>query len=302
MMTDRSPTALKLIPVDAIEVLNPRDRDGKIFEEIVLNIKEIGLKKPITVTPRPRSDGEARYLLVCGEGRLKAFRELGEHQIPAMVVEVTDEDAFIMSLAENIARRHYRPVELMVAIEQMQKKGYDHLTIAAKTGLSSSYVHGIMGLLEKGELRLLDAVERGKMPLNAALAIVNAGKSSAAVQDALQDAYESGALRGKALLDARRIIERRQSLGKTFNKALARKSVPVSSHSLVKSYQKEVERQKLIVKKAAFVHDKLLFVASAFRQLMTDDHFETLLRAEGLNTLPKYLADRVQRNGDIRHD
>lgn len=260
---ERGPTELQLIPVDTIEVLNPRDRDSKIFEEIVRNIKEIGLKKPITVTPRPRSDCTERYLLVCGEGRLKAFRELGEPEIPAIIVDVTDEDAFIMSLAENIARRHYRPVELMVAVEQMQKKGYDHVTIASKTGLSAAYVYGIMGLLEKGELRLLDAVERGKIPLNSALAIVNAGKSSAAVQDALQDAYESGSLRGKALLDARRIIARRQSLGKTFNKAISRKNVPVSSHSLVKSYQKEVERQKLIVKKAAFAHDKLLFVASA---------------------------------------
>ncbi len=299
MKKEKTPSELQLIPLDAIEVLNPRERDSKVFAEIVRNIKEIGLKKPITVTPRPRSNGTPRYLLVCGEGRLKAFQELGEPEIPAMVVDVTDEDAFIMSLAENIARRHYRPLELMVAIEQLQKKGYDHLKIAAKTGLSSAYVHGIMVLLETGELRLLDAVERGKIPLNSALAIVNAGKSSASVQDALQDAYESGALRGKALLEARKIIERRQSLGKSFNKAMGRKNIAVSSHSLVKSYQKEVERQKLIVKKAAFAHEKLLFVASAFRQLMADDHFATLLRAEGLNTLPKYLSERVQRAGDV---
>lgn len=299
MKKEQAPTELQLIPLDDIEVLNPRERDSKVFAEIVRNIKEIGLKKPITVTPRPRSNGSPRYLLVCGEGRLKAFQELSEPKIPAMVVDVTDEDAFIMSLAENIARRHYRPLELMVAIEQLQKNGYDHLKIAAKTGLSSGYVHGIMVLLETGELRLLDAVERGKIPLNSALAIVNAGKSSASVQDALQDAYESGALRGRALLEARKIIERRQSLGKSFNKAMARKNIPVSSHSLVKSYQKEVERQKLIVKKAAFAHEKLLFIASAFRQLMADDHFATLLRAEGLNTLPKYLSERVLRVGDV---
>lgn len=299
MKRETAPTKLQLIPLDAIEVLNPRERDAKIFADIVRNIKEIGLKKPITVTPRIRSNGMPRYLLVCGEGRLKAFQELGEPSIPAMVVDVTDEDAFIMSLAENIARRHYRPLELMVAIEQLQKKGYDHLKIAAKTGLSSTYIHGIMVLLEKGELRLLDAVERGKIPLNAALAIVNAGKSSAAVQDALQDAYESGALRGKALLEARKIIDRRQSLGKSFNKAIGRKNIPVSSHSLVKSYQKEVERQKLIVKKAEFAHEKLLFVASAFRQLMADDHFATLLRAEGLNSLPTYLSERVLRAEEV---
>lgn len=295
MTKEQTGALLQLVPVDAIEVLNPRERNEKAFEEIVRNIKEIGLKKPITVTPRLRSDGAARYLLVCGEGRLKAFQQLGESKIPAIVVDVTDEDAFVMSLAENIARRRYRPLDLMLAIEQLQKKGYDHLKIAAKTGLTAGYVHGIMMLLETGELRLLDAVERGKISLNAALDIVNAGKSSAAVQEALQDAYESGALRGKALLEARRLIEKRQNLGKSFGRAMPRKNVPVSSHSLVKTYQKEVERQRLIVTKAAFAQEKLLFVTSAFRELLADDHFATLLRAEGLTTMPKYLSERVQR-------
>ena len=48
-------------------------------------------------------DGVTKYLLVCGEGRLNAFRLLGETPIPALVVEVDDEDAFIMSMA----RRQY---------------------------------------------------------------------------------------------------------------------------------------------------------------------------------------------------
>lgn len=152
--------------------------------------------------------------------------------------------------------------------------------------------------MDKGELRLLDAVERGKIPLHEALVIAGAGNNPVAVQQALQDAYESGALRGKALLEARRLIERRQSLGKSFARAIPRKNVAVTSHSLVKSYQKQVERQKLIVQKANFAHTKLLFVASAFRQLIADDHFATLLRAEGLNTLPAYLSQRIQRTED----
>jgi hypothetical protein len=44
-------------------------------------------------------DGDPRYVLVCGEVRLNAFRILGETHIPALVVDVSDEDAFIMSLA-----------------------------------------------------------------------------------------------------------------------------------------------------------------------------------------------------------
>ena len=88
----------------------PRERNKQVFEQIVDNIKSVGLKKPITVTARPGENGAEKYLLVCGEGRLKAFMALGESTIAAMVIDVSDEDAFIMSMVENIARRKSSPL------------------------------------------------------------------------------------------------------------------------------------------------------------------------------------------------
>ena len=85
---------------------------------------------PITVTERPGDDGQPRYLLVCGEGRLNAFRILGETHIPALVVDVSDEDAFIMSLAENIARRGYRPLEILADILIRPAFNQDKLDLA----------------------------------------------------------------------------------------------------------------------------------------------------------------------------
>jgi ParB/RepB/Spo0J family partition protein len=186
-----TPSEVRMVEVSAIEVLNPRERNDKVFDEIVVNIKRVGIKKPITVTPRPGPDGVERYLLVCGEGRLKAFKALGESRIPALVVDVSDEDAFIMSLAENIARRQYRPLELLAGIEQLREKGYNAKTIAAKTGLTQTYVQGILTLLQQGEQRLIVAVEHGEIPLNAALTIVGAGDDDKAIQAALQDAAGS---------------------------------------------------------------------------------------------------------------
>ena len=172
-MTKKQPMGnLRMIPVDRIEVLNPRERNKQVFEGIVENIKSVGLKKPITVTARPDAKGEEKFLLVCGEGRLKALTILGETTIPAMVIDVSDEDAFIMSMVENIARRKSSPIELLAGIQQLVAKGYDKYTIAKKTGLSVDYVHGIMVLIKNGEERLMVAVESGRIPLNAALAIV----------------------------------------------------------------------------------------------------------------------------------
>ena len=283
---------LQMIPIDRIRVLNPRDRNGQVFEQIVGNIKILGLKKPVTVTPRTDANGPY-FLLICGEGRLKAFRSLGQSEIPAMVVQVDDEQGFIMSLAENIARRQGRPLELLAGIEQLKKKGYDRRAIAKKTGLSQEYVNGILQLLETGEERLLVAVEQGRIPLNVALTIAGAGSSDKDIQAALQEAYETGQLRGSQLLQARKIIERRGTLGRSVARNAPRKPTNVTSASLIRSYQHEVERQKLMVRKAELAQHRLIFVTEALRQLLTNEDFTNLLRAEGLDTLPKYLADRV---------
>lgn len=288
---------IRMIPMNRIDVLNPRERNKVVFDEIVANIKAIGLKKPITVTHRAGADGADRYLLVCGEGRMKAFHLLGEKSIPALVVTVSDENAFIMSLAENIARRQCRPLELLAGIEQLQAKGYDKKIIAQKTGLSVEYVHGILILLNKGEERLLIAVESGKIPLNAALSIVGAGDDNKEIQVALQGAYESGKLRGSQLIQARRVIERRQTLGRSMERGTPRKRQDVTTSSLVRVYQKEVDRQKQMVRKAEIAQQRLLFIVGALRELLADENFTTLLRAENLDSLPKYLAERVWVGG-----
>jgi ParB family chromosome partitioning protein len=292
---------LRMIPISSIEVLNTRERNQRMFAGIVGNIRDIGLKKPITVTPRPGGDGGEHYLLICGEGRLKAYQSLKQDSIPALVVDVSTEDAYIMSLTENIARRKCHPVELLAGIGQLRDKGYDKKAIAKKTGLSVEYVQGVLYLLKNGEDRLLMAVESGRIPLNAAMTIAGAGNDDKDIQSALQDAYESGKLRGNQLIQARRVIERRRVLGKSLARnASSRKTVSsedVTSSSLVRNYQREVERQKQIVRKAEFAQRCLLFVVGAMRQLLADENFTNLLRAEGLDTLPQYLADRVWPRG-----
>ena len=76
-----------------------------------------------------------------------------------------------------------------------------------------------------------------------------------------------------------------------------RKRESVTTSSLIRTYQKEVERQRQMVKKAEFAQQRLVFVVSALRELLADENFTTLLRAEGLESLPKYLAERVWTGG-----
>jgi ParB family chromosome partitioning protein len=297
-MMRETPEAVRLIPIDRIEVLNSRERNTKVFEEIVGNIKAIGLKKPITVTQREGSDGEPKYVLVCGEGRLNAFRLLGETHIPALVIEVDDEDAFIMSLAENIARRQYRPLEILADIESLRQRGYGPESIAQKTGLSAQYVNNIIFLLERGEERLIEGVQKGLIPLTTALEIARAAENNKELGAVLQQAYESGQLRGRQLIEAKRLIEKRTELGPGVAHGPVPKSAPaISPSSLVKTYQKEVARKKQMVVKAEYSQNRLLFLIEALRKLFADENFVNLLRAEGLESLPAPLADRINLGG-----
>ena len=45
--------------------------------------------------------------------------------------------------------------------------------------------------------------------------------------------------------------------------------------------------------KAEHAHQRLLLVVQGLKKLFADENFVTLLRAEGLDTLPKYLAERI---------
>ena len=238
---------------------------------------------------------------MCGEGRLNALRSLGEETIPALVVEVSDEEAFVMSLVENIARRQYRPLEILSSIRQLFEKGYSPAAISTKTGLTPTYVSGILTLLKQGEERLLVAVEKGMVPLNTALDIVAAGEND--TRTAIRDA---GRLRSRdaawqeAAADAPH--HRAAAHPGRFHRPprARRKSVDITKSSLVRVYEKEVERKKMTLKKADLTQKRLLFIVSALRQLLASENFVNLLRAERLDAMPKYLADRVWPDKVVR--
>jgi ParB family chromosome partitioning protein len=285
---------IEMIPVDAIHVLNPRARDRRQHREIVDNIATVGLKRPITVSRR--QSGEAvRYDLVCGEGRLEAFRMLGEREIPAIVIDAPEPDCLVKSLVENIARRPHRPIDLMAEIGSLAKRGYGDAEIAEKIGCSRSWVHHVLVLLERGEERLVSAVETGLIPI--AMAVEIAMAESEEAQAILMEAYESGKIKGKKIASIRRLLDLRlrQRRGLKGLK-LGRKSHSrrLSADDLLRVLQCQADKQRLLARKAEFTQVRLLFIVEALRDLLAEESFTTLLRAERLDTMPRALAARIE--------
>lgn len=286
---------VELIPVDQIEIANPRVRNKRAFKEIVANIAELGLKKPVTVALSGRPN-RPMYRLVCGQGRLEAYRTLGQKEIPAFVVDADAESGLVMSLVENLARRQHRAIDLLIDIEGLKRRGYSEPEIARKTGLTVEYVRGVIRLLTGGEHRLLSAVEAGQMPVSVAVEI--AESDDAGVQRVLREAYEGNVLRGNRLTAVKRLIEQRRRKGKRFKATTSRRERPLSVQALLRTYQDDVEKKRMLTRKADATKDCLVFVTEALRTLLRDENFVTLLRAEGLDTLPTQLTDRLMSGAE----
>lgn len=285
---------VRLIPVNRVRIVNPRVRDKKKFEKIVENIAAIGLKKPITVTiGPPAEDGVETYDLVCGQGRLEAFISLGQKEIPALVRGFSKTDSLLASLVENIARRRGRALDQIRTIQWMQGQGHSHIDIAAKTGLGAEYVKSILSLLRNGEDRLLDAVLHGKIPITIAVGISGATDENS--QRILMEAYDRKEMNQKTLRAFRRIVDLRKNFGRDYGRRKDRGSSPrTTAESLVRAYRMETQRQKIMVKKAKICEARLLSVSAAIRVLVADEDYVNLLRAEKLDTMPKFLAERAR--------
>jgi ParB family transcriptional regulator, chromosome partitioning protein len=292
-MNEQAPIA-QMIPINEINILNPRSRNKVVFQGIVSNISHLGLKRPITVARRVEILDGKQYDLVCGQGRLEAFIALGQTEVPAIVKEASREDCYLMSLVENVARRNLRPIELLREVSNLKSRGYSTAEIAQKIDVHKGYVAGIVLLLKNGEERLLHAVEKGRIPVSVAMQISNADEDG--IQQALCQAYEDKSLRGRKLLTVRKIIELRKANGKQFHMGVGirrkRDRIP-SAEALVRVYRQEVDRQKILVRKSRLTEHKVVFIVSALKTLFRDENFTTLLRAEGLDNLPTYLSERI---------
>ncbi|MBW7894881.1 MAG: ParB N-terminal domain-containing protein [Opitutaceae bacterium] len=284
-----------LIPVDRIRVINPRVRDQAKFARIVYSIEKLGLKKPITVTANAQGpDGTQTYNLVCGQGRLEAFQRLGQREIPALVRNLSKPDSLLASLIENIARRRVRGTEQIKMIQWMQDQGNSYAEIAQRTALSEDYVKDILNMIRQGEDRLLEAVLNGKIPVTIAVRIAEGSDEQA--QRALMEAYERKDMNQKTLTAFKRVLDQRRHFGRSYGSRRSRGAQRTSAESLVRAYRLECQRQKLMVKKAKLCEVRLLSVSAAFRVLVMDDDYINLLRAEQLETMPKFLAERAQQS------
>lgn len=158
-----------MLSMNLIEPSNYNARktfDPTLLEELAQSIKNNGLIQPITV----RQMGE-RYEIICGERRFRASMMLKLADIPAIVRNVSDEEAYDLSITENLQREDVPPMEAAEAYKRLiNTKRYDVPSLALKYGKSEKHIYQMLKLCDliKG---IAEQVKSGKLTASAGIVI-----------------------------------------------------------------------------------------------------------------------------------
>ena len=113
----------------------------------------------------------AKYRIVAGERRWRAAQRAGLQEIPAVVREASDRQAFELALVENLQRADLNAIEEAEAYEVLAKDGQSQDDIAKRVGKDRSTVANALRLLKlPGDVR--DLVKDGTLDMGHARAIL----------------------------------------------------------------------------------------------------------------------------------
>jgi ParB family chromosome partitioning protein len=140
------------IPLDSVVSNDYNARksfDVDALKELAQNIATFGLIQPVTVRHKAAKGGLERYEIICGERRFRACKSLCLTPIPAIVREATDQQAYDLSISENLQREDVPPIEAAEAYKRLiDTKRYDVATLALQFGKSEKHVYNTLKLCE----------------------------------------------------------------------------------------------------------------------------------------------------------
>jgi ParB family transcriptional regulator, chromosome partitioning protein len=140
--------SIRSLPVSSIDT-NPRQPrthfDEDSLADLVRSVAERGVIQPILV----RALGNGRFELIAGERRLRAARQAGLSEIPALVKEASDDESLVLAIVENVQRADLGPLEEAHAyralIEEFSLRQED---VARRVGKSRPAIANSLRLLQ----------------------------------------------------------------------------------------------------------------------------------------------------------
>lgn len=136
------------VPIERIhpQANQPRRKfDEAALQGLCESIQEQGLIEPPVVRRKPGTDG---FELIVGERRWRAAQKAGLKEIPVVIKDASDADAFEMALVENVQREDLNAIEEAEALHYLiEERGYTQAEVASRIGRNRSTVANSLRLL-----------------------------------------------------------------------------------------------------------------------------------------------------------
>lgn len=133
--------------------------DEKKIEELAQSIKKNGLIQPIAV----RLEKNGAYEIVAGERRWLAAQKAGLHEVPVIILDITDTQSLELAIVENIQRENLNTIEEAKGFQKLITEfNYDHEKLSQFMGKSRSHISNTLRLLSLPE-SVIKMVEEGQL-------------------------------------------------------------------------------------------------------------------------------------------
>ncbi len=147
---------LQELPLDLLQPghFQPRRMiDAQSIAELAQSIRSQGLVQPLLVRALENADASrAQYEIIAGERRWRAAQHAGLDRVPALVRDLTDQQAAMAALVENVQREDLSAMELAEALRRIvDMAGSTHKEVARLIGLSRAAVSNYLRLLDLGD-------------------------------------------------------------------------------------------------------------------------------------------------------
>lgn len=195
-ISDAAVSTIKLSDID-VDPHQPRKTfESEALENLSQSIMEHGVLQPIVVMP----SGLDRYVIIAGERRFRAARMAGLNEIPAIVKDVSTQQAKEIALIENLQRENLDPVEVAVGYKSlMESFSLTQDEISKKLSIPRSSVANSLRILNLPD-SVLELVKTGELSLGHAKVVLSVTGESRQLSLAQEIAEKNLSVRQAELL------------------------------------------------------------------------------------------------------